>query len=128
MPEVLLKFIPHGILLAGYVFLGLLSLGVLHTLLETPIAWGNLFTESQGESHHLTRYVLVFGTLALAVKFLTGVLTADSIQKIEDTVQLIKGLGVEEAAGASGVAYLQDCRSIKKTKKRGQHGWARNII
>lgn len=106
MPEVLLRFIDQGILWAGYVFLGLLFLGVLRTLLESPIAWENLFAESQGESHHLTRYVLVFGTLALAVKFLAGVLTADSIKKIEDAVQLIRGLGVEEVAGASGVAYL----------------------
>jgi hypothetical protein len=106
MPEVLLTFIPQGILWSGYVFLGLLFLGVLRTLLETPIAWENLFSESQGESHHLTRYVLVFGTLALAVKFLAGVLTADSIQEIEGAVQLIRGLGIEEAAGASGLAYL----------------------
>lgn len=106
MLDAFLKVIPQAILWGGYLFLGILFLGIMRTLLDDSVAWGNLFNERPGEPHHLSRYVLLWGTLFLAVKFLVGILTADSIQKIQDAVQLTKGLDVEEAAGASSVAYL----------------------
>lgn len=106
MLEALLKFIPQGILWAGYISLGLLFLGVLRALLDSPNTLGDLFAGEQKGGPHLARYVLAFGTLALAVKFLAGVLSAGSIQEIKDSVQLIGGLDVKDAAGASGLAYL----------------------
>ena len=106
MLEQLLKFIPQGMLWAGYAFLGLLFVGVLYTLLDSPNTLGNLFAQEEKGGHHLARYVLAFGALALAVKFLVGVLTASSIQEIKDAGQLIGGLDVKDAAGGSGVAYL----------------------
>jgi hypothetical protein len=106
MLEQLLKFIPQGMLWAGYAFLGLLFIGVLYTLLDSPNTLGNLFAEEEKRGHHLARYILAFGTLTLALKFLVGVLTACSIQQIKDAGQLIGGLDVKDAAGGSGVAYL----------------------
>lgn len=106
MLEVLLKFIPQGMLWAGYAFLGLMLIGVLRPLLDSPKMVGDLFAEEEKGGHHFARYVLAFGALALAVKFLVGVLTASSIQEIKDAGQLIGGLDVKDAAGGSGVAYL----------------------
>jgi hypothetical protein len=102
----LLNVIPKGILWAGYAYLGLLFFGILRTLLDTPYSAGDFFSERPGGKHHLARYVIFFGSLAMAVKFLVAVLRADSINEINAAFQLLEGFDVQEAAGASGVAYL----------------------
>ena len=106
MLEVLLKFIGNGMLWAGYAFLGLLFLGVLSALFNSPKSLGDLFAKEEKRGHHLARYILAFGTLILALKFLVGVLTACSIQEIKEAAELIGRLDVQDAAGASGVVYL----------------------
>lgn len=101
-----LNVIPKGILWAGYIYLGLLFLGILRTLLYTPYALGDIFSESPGGSHHLARYALFFGSLALSMKFLITILGADSVEQINAAVELFKKFNVGEAAGASSAAYL----------------------
>lgn len=106
MFESLVNLIPQGILLAGYVFLGLLFVRILCALLETPDLLGNLFADRFGGTHHVSRYLLTFGPLMLAVKFLGGILTADSIEEVRAAVQFSGWIDIEEATGAFSVAYL----------------------
>jgi hypothetical protein len=106
MFEALVNLIPQGILLTGYIFLGLLFVSILCALLETPDALGNLFADRFGGSHHLSRYILTFGTLVLVIKFLAGILTADSIEEIRAAVQFSEWIDIEEAMDAFSVAYL----------------------
>jgi hypothetical protein len=106
MFEALVNWIPQGILLAGYVFLGLLFFRVLCALLETPDALGDLFAGCAEGSHHLSRYLLTFGPMVLAVKFLGGILTGDSIEDVRAAVQFSGWIDIEEVTGAFSVAYL----------------------
>ena len=106
MFETIVNWIPQGILLAGYVFLGLLFVRVLCVLLETSGALGNLFADRTGGTHHPSRYLLTFGSLVLVVKFLGGILTADSIEEIRAAVEFSGWIDIEEATGVFSVAYL----------------------
>jgi hypothetical protein len=101
-----LNVIPKEILWAGYIYLGLLFLGILRTLLDTPYAFGDIFSESPGGSHHLARYALFFGSLVLSIKFLITILGADSAEQVNAAVEVFKKFNVGEAAGASSAAYL----------------------
>jgi hypothetical protein len=108
----LLNVIPKGILWAGYAYLGLLFFGILRTLLDTPYSAGDFFSENPGGTHHLARYVIFFGTMFLALKFLINVFRAESVdfvalkEELHGSLKLIQEFDVKEAAGASGVAYL----------------------
>lgn len=101
-----ISLIPQGILLAGYIFLGLLFVRVLCALLETPDLLGNLFADRSGGSHHVSRYLLTFGPLVLAVKFLGGILTANSMEEFRSAIHFSGWIDIEEATGAFSVAYL----------------------
>lgn len=103
---------PKAILWAGYIYLGLLFLAVLRNLLDAERAWSHFFSDDLLGNRHLSRYVLFFGSLALAIKFLLGVLSASSkdfdgfMAEMEAVNQIIHGFNLDEAVGASGVAYL----------------------
>jgi hypothetical protein len=99
----------RGIIWAGHIFLGALFLSVMVKPLGAQDSWGDFFSDNVAGSHHLARYVLFFGTLILAVRFLVAVLEADPLylaEDIKEAMQLYKRLDVEAVAGGYGAAYL----------------------
>ena len=110
MSEPVVPFLVKGVLWAGYVLPGMLLLLILYRVLEAPDMLGNLFRFEEGpeKEAHLSRYLLVFGSIFLAARFLYGVLSSDAsdpwqlARDVQDTLKFTKGLDMEEAAGASG--------------------------
>jgi hypothetical protein len=97
------------IIWAGYIFLSALLLCLARNIVESQSSWGDLFAERPGESHHLARYVLFFGTIILAAKFLFAVVNAESFyltDEVQQAMQLSEGFDVEALVGGYGAAYL----------------------
>ena len=61
----------------GKVFIVALAFGILRGCLRRGFNWGDLFREGSGGSQHPARYLLVFGTVYLALGFLIHVLEGD---------------------------------------------------
>jgi len=107
----LLKTLPAAILWAGWTFLIAFFLVVLWNLLRTIDDWGGLFVERPGERPHLSRYLLLFGSVILALNFLVSVIRAypaQATRQLRTAFQVMSGLDVGEtvAVGITSVAYL----------------------
>jgi hypothetical protein len=103
-----LKAIPPAILWAGWTFIASIFLLVLWNLLQTVDDWGGLFVQRIGDPPHLSRYLLFFGSVILALRFLITVIRADeqtTTAAIKEAFQLVSRLDMG-AAGISSVAYL----------------------
>ncbi|MGD8256449.1 MAG: hypothetical protein PVG70_17990 [Desulfobacterales bacterium] len=90
----------------GYAFLGFLFLVLLRNLQIESVPWNDLFTNRRGRPNHLSRYLLLFGSLAFALKFLIAVLAADDPGEIQAAIQLFGNINIEAFTGVSGTAYL----------------------
>ena len=63
----------------GKTFLVAFAIGMLRACLGRGFAWGDLFRDKPGDSTHPARYLLVFGTIYLALEFLIHILKDDII-------------------------------------------------
>lgn len=102
MFESIINIIPW----VGYTFLGFLLLVLFRNLQIEPVPWNDLFTNRRGRPNHLSRYLLLFGSLAFALKFLIAVLAADDPAEIRAAIQLFGDINIEAFTGVSGTAYL----------------------
>lgn len=100
------EFIVDAILTMGYGFLTLLLFIFLRALLIEQVDWGDFFSNNAGESHHLSRYVVVFGTMLFAFKFLFTVINAENPNDITSAYQFTDSLDLNAITGGSGAAYL----------------------
>jgi hypothetical protein len=101
--------IQTGILWAGYFTLGLLFVDVAHSFMEVEDAWGDFFSDYTSGPHHMSRYILLFGTVILATRFLMAVIGAETTEiesGVKSAMQVFKWLNIETLAGGSGAAYL----------------------
>jgi hypothetical protein len=104
-----LEAVPSAIIWAAWMFLAAMFLLVLWNLLKTIDDWGRLFVQKVGDSPHVSRYLLLFGTAILAARFLIAVIKAEdhnTAKTIQDAFRLVSGLDMTSAAGASSVVYL----------------------
>jgi hypothetical protein len=106
----LLHAISHtAILWAAFFMLGMLFVSVARSFKEAEDVWGDLFAEYASGPHQLSRYILFFGTLLLAVRFLMAVVgasAADIESRVNKAMQVYQWLDIETIAGGSGAAYL----------------------
>jgi len=109
MSNLLIEIIPAGIQWAGYITLGLIAVGVARSLMSAEDVWGGFFSESTNGNPHLSRYILFFGTVIVAIRFLMAVIgdePGNMTTRIEAAMQVYKWLDIETLAGGSGAAYL----------------------
>lgn len=109
MLKSLIEFIPTGIQWAGYLTLGLIVVGVMRSLMRAEDVWGSFFSEVTDGSPHLSRYILLFGTVIVAIRFLIAVIGAepgDMTSRVRAAMQVYEWLDIDILAGGSGAAYL----------------------
>jgi len=93
------------ILWAGYFTLGLLLVGVARSFMKAEDTWRDFFSDHTSGPHHLSRYVLLFGTVIMAIRFLMAVIGAESTEiesRLKEAMQVFKWLDIETL----GAAYL----------------------
>jgi hypothetical protein len=104
-----IEFIPTGLLWGGYLTLGLIVVGVVRALMRDEDVWGGFFSEVSNGTPHLSRYILLFGTVIVAIRFLIAVIGAepgDMTSRVRAAMQVYDWLDIETLAGGSGAAYL----------------------
>ena len=89
---------------AGYAFIGALSLTLATALLSGSLAWRDLFRAGPGEPQHASHYLVVFGTLWLAARFLSALLTQPG--DVRAAVQIFDGFDAKDAVGTSSALFL----------------------
>ena len=108
----LLHAISHtAILWAAFLTLGMLFASAARSVMGVEDVWGDLFSEYSSGPHHLSRYILFFGTVLLAIRFLMAVIGAgagatDIGSRVKEAMQVYDWLDIETLAGGSGAAYL----------------------
>ncbi|GAB6904596.1 hypothetical protein DESC_740068 [Desulfosarcina cetonica] len=109
MFDQLITMIQSATLWAGYTTLGLFAVAVGRAFMDAEDRWGCFFTTHPGGPHHLSRYVLLFGTLILAARYLFAVIGSDPgtlAEKVKAAMQVYDWLDIDTLAGGSGAAYL----------------------
>ena len=107
--KLLIDSIPTGIIWAGCLTLGLIFVVVARSLMSAEDAWGSLFSGVTEGTHHLSRYVLLFGTVIVAVRFLIAVIGAEPenvASRVGAAMEVYDWLDIDVLAGGSGAAYL----------------------
>lgn len=92
----------------GKVFIVALALGIFRGCLRRGFNWGDLFREGSGDSQHPARYLLVFGTVYLAMGFFIHVLEGD-VGGATAFLNFSDGTGKEASflpAGGTGIASV----------------------
>jgi len=107
--KLLIDLIPTGILWGGCLTLGLIFLVVARSFMSAEDAWGSFFSEVADGTPHLSRYVLLFGTVIVAIRFLIAVIGADPCNvasRVKGAMEVYDWLDIDVLAGGSGAAYL----------------------
>jgi len=84
-----------------------LSLAVLIVaVLRRPGFWSDMFASTPGDAPHPARYVMLIATVAMAIKFLSAVISASGPDQIKAAVTLTDSFGLDGAAGVTSLLYL----------------------
>jgi hypothetical protein len=109
MFNITIESISTGILWAGYLTLGLIVVVVARSFISAEDEWGNFFSEVTDGTPHLSRYVLLFGTVIVAIRFLVAVIGAgkdNMAERVDAAMRVYEWLDIDILAGGSGAAYL----------------------